>query len=142
LKTATHTFEKLSRLLLLVLVCGCATPMKRVVETPPLPMTATVKDSLLVQTGDELFPPHAPLESQILWLVWDNYNDSSIRPYLITEIHSTTNLLQPFNLWAQVPPTTNAYAFHPTEQQRFFIARHALTNNLGLPWVYSDFSSR
>jgi hypothetical protein len=136
--------------LILLLLCGCASPVKRV-ATPPLPMAATVakseavKDSLTTQaaeTGDELFPPHAPLESQILWLVWDNYNDYSIRPYLITEIHSTTNLLQPFKLWAQVPPTTNAYAFHPTEQQRFFIARHALTNNLGLPWVYSDFSSR
>lgn len=66
-------------------------------------------------------PPSLP---DPYWLVWENYNSRNEYPLLRCEIHSTTNLTQPFKLWASVDAwATNAVAFYPTNEQEFFKAQ-------------------
>jgi ABC-type molybdate transport system substrate-binding protein len=135
--------------LILLLLCGCAAPVKRVVQTPPLPMaatvakSATVKESLQVQAAASEEHMDAPDWPKTFWLWWDyGSNASDMIPYLLTEIYSTTNLLQAFAHYTTVPAGTNSVQIMATNQSRFFIARFVLTNNVGLPWAYSDWSRK
>jgi len=138
---------RLAPIILLLLLCGCAVPrvhddlehrsgnscsrvIKKEFTSPAIPIAGRGP----VQAG-----PASLGEPKPYFLTWGNNNHPSVAPYLLCEIHSTTNLLQPFTLYATVPPTTNALPFWPTNQQRFFIARFTQTNTV--PWIYSEWSS-
>jgi len=121
-------------LLPLLLLCGCATPAKRVVQTPPLPimMAAPVR-----QNEEYLDAPDWPMS---LWLSWDNINPTNTLQHMVTDIWSTTDLTQPFEHYLMVAPGRNSVEIKATNASRFFIARFAYTNTN--PWTYSDWSTK
>jgi len=135
-------------LLPLLLLCGCAAPVKRSVQMPPMPISmadsvvfggdAGIMKSFITESGDELFPPHAPLEPKTIWLVWDNRNSIESQRHMITDIWSTEDLSVPFTHFAYVPPFTNSLMVMPDKAMEFFICRFAYTNNN--PWTYSDWN--
>ena len=127
-------------ILLLLALCGCVSvpTRSRAVTSPPLP-TMPVAAATVERTEQA-----DPIDwSPVVWLWWDsNPNDKDMLPYMLTEIHSTTNLSLPFTPYITVPPGTNAVCVAATNVARFFIARFALTNSVGLPWVYSEWSCK
>ena len=60
-------------------------------------------------------------QPKTITLAWDNPNPSSWP--LLTEIHSTTDLRQPFALKAEVPPGVYTLTLEPTNRAEFFICR-------------------
>lgn len=102
--------------LILILLCaGCTTQRPTpVVNVPrmvaPLPK-ATVASAAAV----------APQPVKPLTLAWNNPNPAGWP--LVTEIHSTTDLRQPFALKAEVPPGVLTYTLQPTAACEFFICR-------------------
>jgi len=141
-------------LLPLLLLCGCAAPVKRVVQMPPLPIamadsdafggdagimeSITPSQAFVTESGDELFPPHAPLEPKTIWLVWDNTNSIESQRHMLTEIYSTQSLNESFKHYAYVPPFTNSMLLVTDKPMEFFICRFVWTNAPN--WIYSEWN--
>jgi hypothetical protein len=104
-------------------LCGCAAPQ---MMAPGATCSRSAKHQV-VATPEEAPKP--------LFLVWGNNNPTNDWPYLTTEIYSTTNLLQDFELWRVVPPLTYSTMFYANEQQRYFINRFRdVRNSLFSEW--------
>jgi len=74
----------------------------------------------------------------VIYLWWDNFNNTNDHQFIWTDIWSTTNLNVAFHPRFKAPPFTKWVEVATTNQMEFFIARFAMTN--GSAWEYSDWS--
>ena len=85
----------------------------------------------------------APLYTNAITLEWDNPNSDSPEwplKYCLTEFHSTSDVMQPFQFKAYVPPFTNQVTFTKTNDHEFFICRFVWTNVT--PWFATSWNTR
>lgn len=101
---------------LALVAAGCATDRApvRTVNVPrivnPMPRTAVASAAAA-----------APQPMKPITLAWDNPNPSAWP--LVTEFHSTTDLLQPFRFKCNVPPGVYTLTLQPTNAAEYFICR-------------------
>ncbi len=131
--TRALTFQLLSVLAFQLLLCGCVSRAKLAtgakVKTPPLPFIKNVQTAAVLKGSGVESSPALPSGLKPITLTWDNPNDGGMTPFMLTDLWSTTNLLQAFTHKLFVPAFSNSVTLMPTNAAEFYICRFVLTNH-------------